>query len=142
MKLSDNNTWKQSRQDNPFRVPENYFEDFRSDIMAKIKEKPAQTGTPLIRWPVVKWISGVAAALLLAVVGFQQFYLKPQQDIRKEEDTYSLIEYFAQELEDMTMTEFSAENGLLNMDDHHESVDLLNWMGIDEMSLIEAVIEN
>ncbi len=56
---------------NPFRAPENYFEDFHADIMNKISEEPKAKIVPL--WKrVIPWAS-VAAVVTGAILSIGIF---------------------------------------------------------------------
>ena len=141
MEKQDSKIWQEKAKDNPFRVPDGYFESFQSRMMNTISESDQKTKGKTISMRMTKWISGVAAVLLLGLIGFQQFYLKPHHDEIASEAMYSVIEYFAMDLDDMSMTELMADNNAIDLDanDNNDS-DLLEWMDIDEITLIEAVL--
>ena len=55
-------------KDNPFRVPEGYFDNFTSQLMTKLPEKPLVEQQPSRRRPVLRlWLS-VAAGLVVAAL--------------------------------------------------------------------------
>lgn len=54
---------------NPFKVPENYFQDFNADIISKLPEKaPKKKIVPLWR-SVSKWTAVAAAVVVISVIG-------------------------------------------------------------------------
>lgn len=59
---------KYKNTENPFKVPENYFENFQSEIMAKITEEKGAEIVPL--WKrIIPWTS-VAAIVCGGIISF------------------------------------------------------------------------
>lgn len=59
---------------NPFKVPDNYFQNLNAEVMANLPERELQMTSKRVKMPIWKAIStwGAAAAVLLAVsvIGF------------------------------------------------------------------------
>lgn len=140
MNKSDKKIWQQEVKGNPFLVPEGYFEDFQSRMIAAIREPDKKSGGRVIHMRLTKWVSGVAAVLLLGLIGFQQLYLKPMHDLQAKDAMYSVMEYFAMDMDDLSITELIANNEVFDIEDSDDQADLLEWMNVDEYSLIEAAL--
>lgn len=57
--------------ENPFRVPEDYFEDFAARLMSQLPEQPASSGAQVVPMPSRRWWQNprrIAVAACLAVV--------------------------------------------------------------------------
>lgn len=54
---------------NPFRVPENYFQDFNNEIMDKLPEKKVQKKIVPLWKPITKWVAAAAVVAGIAVLG-------------------------------------------------------------------------
>lgn len=133
--------WQDKAKSNPFKVPPGYFESFEERMMARIaaEAKPAQKR--ILPMPVIRWITGVAAVFLIGFIGVQQFYLKPQRIMMNQEAMYNVIAYYAQDMDDASFSALMADNELLSSDDsQEEAIDLVEWMDVDEMAIIDAMI--
>ena len=140
--MKDLTKWNKNTRNNPYKVPEGYFEDFEGRMMDLISEKSETVQKRLIPYGVIRWVSGVAAVLLIGFIGINQFYLKPQKNLLDQEAMFTVIEYFAQSMDDTYITELLAENDVLAFDEStDEDLDLLEWMDVDELSIIDAMIE-
>ena len=66
---------------NPFRVPENYFEDFRQELMSKLPEKDPMPSWPeLTLWQRVKpWVY-MAAMFVGIMLSVRIFVGEPQKE--------------------------------------------------------------
>lgn len=139
--MNKSHHWKESaRKTNPFDLPEGYFESFEGRVMERIKiveaeEKPAGQQRRLLYW-----ISGVAAAALIGLVGVQQFVLKPTRDVENQEMMYAVVEYFAQDLDDLSFASLMADNNVLSETTESTDNDLLDYMDIDDLTLLEALL--
>lgn len=133
--------WKELKKDNPFRVPDGYFERFEDRMMARIAAESKQSGKHVTMvW--VRWISGIAAVFLIGIIGFQQLYLKPQKSLTELDAMYRVIEYYAQDMDEASFASLMAENEALRQDDNRDAeVNLLEWMDVDDMTLIDAMMK-
>lgn len=142
MKNTDTHHWQELSKENPFRVPENYFKEFPTRVMEAIEEESREV-TPVRKMrPVIRWISAVAAVLIMGFVGLQQFVLKPGQERMAENAMFEVIEYYAMGMDDWTMTELMAENEVLGTSLEEEQIQILEWMDLDEMTLIDAFMND
>ena len=132
--------WQRGDVENPFLVPDGYFEDFQSRMMKVIQGTEKRPRGRVISIKLTRWVSSVAAVLLLGFIGFQQLYLKPMHDLRAKDAMYSVFEYFAMDMDDLSMTKLIADNEVFDMEASNDQADLLEWMNVDEYSLIEAVL--
>lgn len=133
--------WKDgSNGANPFKVPEGYFEELEEKVMQQISSMPHVYHKKSRSIKMVSWISGIAATLLIGLIGFQQFHLKPQNEILKQEMLFSVIEYYAQDLDDVSFAAMMAEHEVLQDAPAQTDNDLLDYMNIDDLTLIEAVL--
>lgn len=94
-------------KNNPFKVPENYFDNFHKDIMNKIQieEKPKL----IPRWKKVTFWTSLAAAICGIIFSINIFFKSPDQNniftsndekIYSSSNTLSDEEYFLMYLED------------------------------------------
>jgi len=96
-------------KENPFKVPENYFNSFHKDIMGKIQEE--RTPKKVSMWKRVLPWTGAAAILCGAVISFnvltsdKQSGQLAQTDQKTEMYASSEEEYFMLFLEDETLGE-------------------------------------
>lgn len=139
--MKDSINWQDKAKSNPFKVPQGYFESFEERMMARIaaEAKPAQKR--ILPMPVIRWITGVAAVFLVGFIGVQQFYLKPQQLVMNQEAMYNVIAYYAQDMDDASFSAMMADNEILSVDDSQkDAIDLMEWMDVDEMAIIDVMI--
>ena len=135
----DKMNWhQQAKEKNPFKVPGGYFEGLESRIMQRIQEEEASTPVRKLNMGIIRWVSGVAAALVIGFIGFHQFHLKPAQ---VEQDLYSLVEYYAQDMDDVTLAMILSDDVLESGGDSETNANLLDYMGADELTVIETILE-
>ncbi len=140
--MKDSSNWQEQNKNNPFKVPTGYFDNFEERMMDRIAEESKPVSKRILPYSMTRWISGVAAALFLGFIGFQQFYLKPQQNLLNEEAMLNVIEYFIQDLDDISFAELIVDNEMLSLEDSgNPSADVLEWMNVDEGTIIDAMIE-
>ena len=133
--------WKEKgREGNPFKVPDGYFDQFEDLMMERIKEVGEDKKVRLLTPKIVRWVSSIAAVLLLGFIGFQQLHLKPQQIKMEQETMYAVIEFYAQDLDEATLAEMMAENNVFDEEDTNSDDDLLDYMDVDELAIIEAIV--
>jgi hypothetical protein len=67
---------------NPFRVPEGYFDNFTSQLMEKLPEKPASEHIRTVEPPTLllrlRPLLAVAACLLVAILTVALYFNKPE----------------------------------------------------------------
>lgn len=56
----------------PFRVPENYFQNFNAEIMSKLPEKEKRNKTIPLWRSITKWSAAAAVVIGVAAVGLSQ----------------------------------------------------------------------
>lgn len=87
---------------NPFKVPENYFENFNLEIMDKLPEKDRQVKKVPLWRTITKW--SAAAAILVAVslvgVNYIESSHTQQRTAEKDENRVSLENDYYQFIED------------------------------------------
>ena len=110
-------------------------------MLDSIREEEKKEVRSIINLPITRWLSGAAAILLLGFIGFQQLYINPHNDLRAEEAMYSVVEFFAMDVDDWTMTEIMADNELIELDAVDGQAEFLEWMDIDEYTIIEAAMD-
>ena len=137
---TEKNWQEKGRAGQPFKVPEGYFDQFEDKLMERIMEESEKKKVRLLSPKLVRWISGVAAVLLIGFIGFQQLHLKPMQIAMDQESMYAVIEFYAQDLDDASLAEFMAENDAFAEDMLNTDDDLLDYMGVDELAIIEAIV--
>ncbi|EGF57576.1 hypothetical protein HMPREF9446_01656 [Bacteroides fluxus YIT 12057] len=97
--------------ENPFRVPDDYFENLTSEVMSRLpeKEKPAILQKEPTRWEKVRpWLYMTAmfigAALIIRVASSDR---TPAMDRVANDDTEMEIEYINTVLENSMMDDYS-----------------------------------
>lgn len=97
--------------ENPFRVPEGYFESFTSEVMNRLpeKEKPAITQREPTRWERVRpWLYMAAmfigAAMIIRVASSDR---TPAADRMAVDDTENEIEYINMAVENSMLDDYS-----------------------------------
>jgi len=140
--MKDSNNWQDKAKDNPFKVPQGYFEGFEERMMAKISADAQASQKRIMPLPLIRWISGVAAVFLLGFIGVQQFYLKPHQVLINQEAMYNVIAYYAQNMDDASFSAMMADNEILSVDaSQDDAMNLMEWMDVNEMTIIDAMID-
>lgn len=140
--MKESNNWQNISEFNPFKVPTDYFESFEGRMMARIEQESDKKITRSMTPLVIKWIYGAAAVLILGFIGVQQFYLKPEQRLLDQQAMINVIEYFAQDMDEASLATMMAENDVLYLEESNsENSDLLEWMDVDEMIIVEVMIE-
>ena len=127
---------------NPFKVPPGYFKESRAGIMDAIgKEVDAVPGRKINMRARIIWASGIAASLLIGVLLFNSFYLRPQQEIRIAEEIEWFIEYSGSDLNTLALASYASEEGFSfeNTDNDYveEQSNLLELTEYDELFIIE-----
>ena len=87
-------------QQDPFKVPEGYFDTLSDRILRRIDQDSsiqAVRRTTIMR-PWMAWVSGIAAALVIGWFGFSELYLKPHQELRFQEELAVFVDYYGEEL--------------------------------------------
>jgi hypothetical protein len=104
-----------NKKENPFLVPDNYFESFPQRLGQRLQENKPAALTPVRKFPLeVKHQLAAAAAIAVLIVagyfGVRNFVF--QQDMRlTTEEIQGYIEYYNHEFRDLYF---------LGMIDHHE----------------------
>lgn len=142
------NTDKFKGDENPFKVPEGYFENSRARIMAAIaEEKPSEPVRKINFKSNLYWISGVAASLIIGFVLFQNLYLNPLKDNRMAQEINWFVNYAGSELNSDMLASYVAEEGMeVNVffedADDSEQYNLLEVGEIDESFIIEQMMKS
>ena len=77
---------------NPFKVPENYFENFTKDLMEKLPEKETAASIKVSMWDRIKpwfYMAAMFAGLMLTFKMFQDISDRAQN---KSESTFANVE--------------------------------------------------
>ena len=138
--MKEKHQWNQAeRGKNPFIVPDGYFEGLEEQIMSRIRAEQEQKPRKTSQRRLLYWVSGVAAALLIGFIGYQQF-VRPAATQPVDEDTMlAVVEYFAQDFDDLSMANLMAENDLLDEGVDRSDGDLLDYMNIDDLTILEVL---
>lgn len=98
-------------KDNPFRVPEGYFEGFASDLMNRLPEKetlPEQPVAPTMWQRIRPWLymtaMFVGAALIMRVASS---VTPPEAKLTATEEAESEMEYISTALDNSMLDEYS-----------------------------------
>ncbi len=89
---------------NPFTVPENYFEQFASDLMERLPEKDpavfpvAAKATLKTRMKPLLYLAAVFVGLML-IIKFMVHHTAPLTVMETDEEVASVMEYTDQEIE-------------------------------------------
>jgi hypothetical protein len=134
---------KLKEAENPFKVPDGYFEESRARIMDAISkegiEKPVKVGRLKSR---LLWVSGIAASLLIGLMLFQNLYIKPQQEIKMTQEIEWFVNYASLELNSGLLSSYVADEKI-NIDEFSdntgasEQLNLLEITEFDELYIIE-----
>lgn len=115
MKLEDIN------KENPFSVPENYFENFYDRLKDKIDEQPKEVKT--LTFNLSRFIKPIVsiAAIILLVLMLTNIDQKQPEYYLAESDSY--IENILYDMDDLSFAEaYYSEEGELNSDDLEDYV--------------------
>lgn len=98
----------------PFRVPEGYFSGVTDRVLERIREEEAGSArVRVIRWkPVLTWVSGAAAILIIGMLGLRAFYLLPMRESRVREDIALFVEYYGEELQEVQLARYAEQSGI------------------------------
>jgi len=97
-----------------FKVPDGYFAGFPDRMMEKLNQPvPVLTlqRRRLIR-PWMAWVSGIAAIFIIGWFGFHNFYLKPLQEVRFQENISLFVDYYGGELHEGQLAGYFEENSI------------------------------
>ena len=111
------------KKENPFEVPDNYFEDFERRMTEKVDSQPAEEkGKVVSLFSAVKpWVAMAAGFLLIAVL----YYQAPLLFDRSSEETQESV-----------VVEESAENALINSLAFMVDQDEINELILSEDSIL------
>ncbi len=133
------NWQKRIKDENPFKVPDGYFDGLESKIMERISQESSVKKSRTIA-PMIRWISGVAAALFIGFIGIKQFHFKPQKIQLEQDLMYAVIEYYAQDLDELSLATLMDESGALNQEIPAGDVQLIEYLDVDDLEIIEAIM--
>jgi len=133
----ENANWQEYLKNDVFQVPEGYFDDFRERMVKQVTTNPVKTVTLRKRKPVLYWLSGVAAALLIGVIGLHQYVIKPHEDQKEMNAMLELMAYYNADLDDITMVTVLADNEVFDLEANDSYGNLLDYFKIDEVDIIE-----
>lgn len=130
--------------ENPFIVPEGYFEQSRARIMERIAmERPETPVRKINSKSRLVWISGIAASLLVGLILFQDLYLQPANELKlAREEIRWFINFAGTDLNSASLAYYAAEEGLsidelTNGSNNSEMSSLLELTEFDEIYIIE-----
>ena len=143
--MTDNNlNIDNFREDeNPFRVPSGYFKESRANIMDAIKNEMAEKPVRRLNVkPMLLWISGVAAMLVIGMILFQNLYIKPNSDVQLAQEIEWFINSSGPDLDIGTLASYIVDEGITfeeaNIDTYDdENSSLLELTDYDELFIIE-----
>lgn len=102
----------------PFKTPENYFEQFESQMMAQLPEKEISTAPSISMWKRIKPIVYLAAMFAAAIWGINLFAPQKQHVNRPEmamvTDKESESVAMAMTVDDYSLYEYMNDNTDLN----------------------------
>ena len=130
-------------KENPFRVPKGYFSESRASILKTIRKEGVNSETRTIKLrPVLAWISGIAASLLIGFLLFQNLYVRPEQERRVAQKIEWFLNYANPGMDLDALAYYAADEGI-SLDDlngsysESEHNNLLELTEFDELYLIE-----
>jgi hypothetical protein len=111
---NENYIWENDRfRKDPYKVPEGYFEGFPDRLMDRLNQSSSLQTTPekhrMIR-PWMAWVSGIAAIIVLGWFGVRNFYWKPLQEVRFQENITLFVDYYGEELHEGELAGFIEDN--------------------------------
>jgi len=132
---------------NPFLVPPGYFQESKDRIMGILAEENHNSGTrKVFLRAAVYWAGGIAAALLIGFLLFQNLYMKPQREVRIVEEINWFINYAGPDLNEVSLASFVADEEIELYYQEDEDINLersrlLEMTDYDEIYIIERWME-
>jgi hypothetical protein len=111
---NENYIWENDRfRKDPYKVPEGYFEGFADRLMDRLNQSdtllPAPDKRRMIR-PWMAWVSGIAAIMVFGLFGVRNYYWKPLQEVRFQENIALFVDYYGEELHEGELAGFFEDN--------------------------------
>jgi hypothetical protein len=141
---------KRAGKEHPFRVPENYFENFAGRLQDRLsQEQNIPAAGRMIRFlrPQLGLAAMIAGVLLLTWFGYRQFVYENQDGVIQESviDNYelsSIVDYYLHDYDEelliTTIVETGAETGMVTLEGYSDEImDFLTVDGIDYSLLID-----
>ncbi len=134
--------------ENPFKVPDGYFQDSRSRIMDAVAvEKDVRPVKKVNFKTNLYWLGSVAATLLIGLLLFQNLYLRPHQENKIAQEIDWFVNYAESELNSGLLASYVADEGLEVSDffeeiDNSEQSNLIEISDIDELYIIEEMMKS
>lgn len=134
--------------ENPFSVPEGYFEESRKNILDLIgKEQVIESPKTVGLKSRLVWFSGIAASLLIGLFLFNSLYLEPKNDLKVAMEIDWLIDYSGAELDYVALASYVSDAGLDFEEDDDgftdvEQTNLLEMTEFEEIYIIEEWIKS
>ena len=125
---------------NPFRVPENYFEDINSKIISATSgfedEKP-RTGIVRRLRPL---LAAAAAVAFLAVIGYTAFYFieSNRESLKFPEMAISdLPDSYLNDIDILTLEENVAANGIFREESGVNNDDIIDYLVLENIDIYD-----
>lgn len=132
---------------NPFLVPPGYFRESRERILGIIAEENHNSRARIVFLKTaVYWTGGIAAALMIGFLLFQNLYLKPQKDVRIAQEINWFINYAGPDLNEVSLASFIADEEIELFKQEDEDINLeqsrlLEMTDYNEIYIIERWME-
>lgn len=96
----------------PFKVPEGYFEGVPERVMDRIHKEETtgrtrQAGFQIRRWQI--WTGAAAAVLIIGWLGFSQLFLEPLQEKKYQQEIAWLVEIATYELNENIVVSYLSD---------------------------------
>jgi len=131
-------------KENPFKVPEKYFDELDRRILAATTEtKKDSEGKGLVR-RLIPYIIAAASVTLLVVLGYSFFYSNSEGRAKEIASTLSvneLTETLLNDLDMITLEDKVAESGILNGITGVSKGDIIDYL-VNENIDIAEIYEN
>lgn len=108
--MTEDNLQKRIGKENPFRVPEGYFESFASEVMNNLPEKEkAETPRKPTTWEKVRPLLYMAAMFVgaMLIIRIASSHYTPGVDAAADEEIDREVEYINMAMENSMMDDYS-----------------------------------
>jgi hypothetical protein len=109
----DKYIWEVDRfRKDPYKVPEGYFDNFPDRMMERINQSGAvvHPGRISMNRSWIVWASGIAAVMVIGWFGFRNYYWKPLQEERFQENIALFVDFYGEELHEGQLAGYFEDN--------------------------------
>jgi hypothetical protein len=131
-------------KENPFKVPEKYFDEVNIRILAATTgTKKVSEGRGLVR-RLIPYFIAAASVTLLVILGYSLFYSNPEGRAKEIASTFTvneLTETLLNDIDLITLEDKVAESGILNGSTGVSQGDIIDYLVNENIDIIE-IYEN